>query len=252
VRRIVLVEGWCACKTCECGLSGLVLDVPPTKNQRRVRQTLALLQMLDLTGRRAEDVQLLKVPRMGHVCQVGVPFGLPCAAIAQGVNAALISSTRPNHEGRPTRGSAAPMLQRCSSSPRRMPLRSTPSTSSVASSRPRSSCAGGSRASPGAGVRPDHRRLEVAAAADGEAHAQGAAVTSGALTRAGCRSGRSPDSAALRSPDLRRRSSDSSGVAASPSPAAVPRSVPPPRRRPRPAWRSSGVMPRARSASGSR
>jgi hypothetical protein len=34
-----------------------------------------------------------------------------------------------------------PMLQRCSSSPRRMPLRAAPSTSSAASSQPRSSCA---------------------------------------------------------------------------------------------------------------
>ena len=35
-----------------------------------------------------------------------------------------------------------PMLQRCSSSPRQMPLRSAPSSSSAANCRPRSSCAG--------------------------------------------------------------------------------------------------------------
>ena len=70
------------------------------------------------------------------------------------------------------------MLQRCSSSPRRTRLRSAPSTSSGANSRLRSSCGGvprHHRQRAGAGVRPHHRRLEAAAAATGEADAQGAA-----------------------------------------------------------------------------
>jgi hypothetical protein len=65
----------------------------------------------------------------------------------------------------------------------------------------------------GTGVRPDHRRL-AAAAAD-EADAETAAVTSGAVTRAGYRSGRSLGSGALRSWDLRRTSSGTRDTAAS-------------------------------------
>jgi hypothetical protein len=60
--------------------------------------------------------------------------------------------------GRLRPSACLPMLQRCSSSPRRMPLRSVPSTSSAASSRLPSSCAGGSRATPAT------RRLENARA----------------------------------------------------------------------------------------
>jgi hypothetical protein len=47
-------------------LASCVLDdVPPTESQGRVRQTFARLHMHDLSGRRAEDVQLLEVPRYG-------------------------------------------------------------------------------------------------------------------------------------------------------------------------------------------
>ena len=72
------------------------------------------------------------------------------------------------------------MLPVCLSSPMQRPLRSAPSMSSAASSRPPLSYGGGSLVSPtsaGAGVRPDHRRLEAAAADEADAH--GAAVTPG-------------------------------------------------------------------------
>ena len=88
-----------------------------------------------------------------------------------------------NHERSSTRGSVIPMLQRCSSSLRPMPLRSAPSTSSGrirGRGRAAPAVFGHHRQRAGAGVRPHHRRLEAAAAATGEA---GAAVTSGALTR---------------------------------------------------------------------
>ena len=72
----------------------------------------------------------------------------------------------------------------------------------------------------GAGVRPHHRRLEAAAA--GEADAQAAAVTSGPLTRAGCRRRHSPGSVVLRRPEVRRSSSGTTGTAASPCRVAGP------------------------------
>jgi hypothetical protein len=52
-------------RSCWSRLAGRVLDVPPTETLGRVRQVFALQHMLDLPGRRAEDVQLLEVPRYG-------------------------------------------------------------------------------------------------------------------------------------------------------------------------------------------
>jgi hypothetical protein len=50
------------------GLADCVLDVPPTETPGRVRQTFALMHMLDLPGRRAEDVQLLVAPGRRCMC----------------------------------------------------------------------------------------------------------------------------------------------------------------------------------------
>ena len=45
-------------------LTAILLDLPPRKAARSVRQALAFLDMLDAPGPRAEDVQLLVAP--GH------------------------------------------------------------------------------------------------------------------------------------------------------------------------------------------
>jgi hypothetical protein len=84
-----------------------------------------------------------------------------------------------------------PILRRCSLSPRLKPPPSAPRLSRAASSRPRSSCAGCSRASAitlRRGVGAHHRRVEAAAGAAGRAGGaavpwQGAAVGKGPLPR---------------------------------------------------------------------